>query len=102
MDFNFRRTTLCPITNVPISLEPILTDRMPKPSPVFGRRRLVLVEHPVVDLLDVDPAVLHWLERAGVIHDPAGGFLGGGVGAVALHLHHGISLNLPSSALIPT
>ena len=66
------------------------------PAQYFGRRRLVLVDHRTVDLLDVDPPILDGLECPRVFHDPAGGFLGIGVRTLCGEFHRwGITTSIP-------
>ena len=54
---------------------------------VFRRRALVAEQERAVEFLDVDPAILHWLEGVGVLHQAAGGFVRIGIGSVGDELH---------------
>ena len=53
--------------------EPTALDCQPQAGAVFGRRGALLVEKRRVDLLDVDTAILHRLDRAGDLDQFAGG-----------------------------
>jgi hypothetical protein len=57
---------------------------------VLSRASLVLEEERAVDVLDMDPAVLHRLDCAGDLDDAACDLLGIGIGA-RLGVFHGLS-----------
>src|SRR6201987_5811788 len=70
--------------------EPAVGDGEIEAGLVFRRCALELIQERPIDLLDIDPAVLDWLERVGELDQLARGGLGVGEGALLNELHCGV------------
>jgi len=74
-----------------VQLKPTALDRELEPRRIFRKRRFVAKQEGVVDLLNIDPAVLNRLESSGVFQEAPRGRLRVGVGTVSSVFHRPFS-----------